>query len=102
MDKNVIKFDDNEIGEGKFHHYKSLILINFLYIYINEIVICKKFPFSKQDFKYFTGYTDHKKLDLYVHYFQNVKDVLIKLNIHFMIEEKVFDKLWKFWKKLAT
>ena len=33
MDQNIIKFDDTEIEERKFHHYKSPISINDIYIY---------------------------------------------------------------------
>ena len=29
---------------------------------INEIVISNKIPFGKQDFKYFIGYKDNKKI----------------------------------------
>ena len=57
MDKKIIKFDDTEIEEYKFHQYKSHISIND--IYINETVVPNKFPFGKQDFKYFIGYKDN-------------------------------------------
>ena len=68
MGKNIIKFDDTEIEEYKFHQYKSPILIKD--IDINERVLSNKFPFGKQDFEYFIGYKDNKKLDLYVYSFQ--------------------------------
>ena len=68
MDKNIIKFDDTEIEEYKFHQYKSPISIKD--IDINERVLSNKFPFGKQDFEYFIGYKDNKKLDLYVYSFQ--------------------------------
>ena len=68
MGKNIIKFDDTEIEEYKFHQYKSPILIKD--IDINERVLSNKFPFGKQDFEYFIGYKDNKKLDLYVCSFQ--------------------------------
>ena len=45
MDKKIIKFDDTEIDEYKFHQYKSPILIND--VDINEIVVSNKFPFGK-------------------------------------------------------
>ena len=28
---------------------------------INKIIVCNKLPLGKQDFRYFTGYKDHKK-----------------------------------------
>ena len=67
IQKNI-KFDDNEIEKDKFHQHKSAILINK--IDINEIVVSNKVTVGKQDFKYFIGYTDAKKLDLYSYFFQ--------------------------------
>ena len=32
---------------------------------INKIVVPNKIPLAKQEFKYFIGYKDAKKLDLY-------------------------------------
>ena len=29
---------------------------------VNEIGVCNKFPFDKQDFKYFIGYKDNKEV----------------------------------------
>ena len=60
MDKKIIKFSDTEIEEYVFHQDKSSILIND--IDINEIVVSNKFPFGKQDFKYFIGYKDSVKI----------------------------------------
>ena len=51
IDKRIIKFDDTEIEEYKFHQYKSPISIDD--IDINEIVVSNKFAFGKQGFKYF-------------------------------------------------
>ena len=68
MGKNIVKFDDTEIEKYKFHQYKSPILIKD--IDINERVLSNKFTFGKQDFEYFIGYKDNKKLDLYVYSFQ--------------------------------
>ena len=48
MNKKIIKFDDTEIKEYKFHQYKSPISIKD--IDINEIVVPNKFSFGKQDF----------------------------------------------------
>ena len=53
MDTKIIKFDDTEIEEYEFHQYKSSILIKD--IGNNEIVVSNKFPFDKQDLKYFIG-----------------------------------------------
>ena len=58
MDKKIIKFHDTEIQKYKFHQYKIPILINN--IDINKIVVSNKFPFDKQDFKYFIGYKNNK------------------------------------------
>ena len=63
-----IKFDDNEIEKDKFHQHKSPILINK--IDINKIVVSNKVTVGKQDLKYFIGYKDAKKLDLYSYFFQ--------------------------------
>ena len=51
MHKKVIKFGDTEIEEFGLHQYKSPILIN--YINVNKMVVSNKFPFGKQNFKYF-------------------------------------------------
>ena len=59
MDKNIIKFDDTEIEEYKFHQNKSPILI--IDIDVNKIVVSNKLPFGKQDFKYFIGDKDSLK-----------------------------------------
>ena len=47
-----------------------------------KLVVSNKLSFGEQFFKYLVGYKDNKKLDLYAYYFQNIKDILIKLNIH--------------------
>ena len=60
MDKKVIKFDDTESEEYKFYLQKSPIVIND--IDINETVVSNKFPFGKQDFKYFIVYKDNKEI----------------------------------------
>ena len=57
MDEKKIKFDDTEIEEFEFHQYKSPISINDMDI--NEIVVPNKFPFGKQDCRYFIGYKDN-------------------------------------------
>ena len=66
--------------EYKFHQYESPILIND--IDNDETVVSNKFPFGKQDFKYFIGYKDDKKLDLYAYYiWLYIQDILINLNV---------------------
>ena len=58
IDKNIIKFDDTEIKEYKFHQIESPLSIND--IDINKIVVSNKVLFGKEDFKYFIGYKDPK------------------------------------------
>ena len=60
MDKKIIKLDDSEIEEYEIHQHKSPILIND--IDINKILVSNMVPFGKQDFKYFNGYKDNKKI----------------------------------------
>ena len=60
MDNKIIKFYDTEIEEYKFHQNKMPISIKD--IDINKIVLSDKFPFGKQDFKYFIGYKDSEKI----------------------------------------
>ena len=50
MDTKIVKFDDTEIEEYEFHQD----------IDNNEIVVSNKFPFDKQDLKYFIGQEDNK------------------------------------------
>ena len=37
---------------------------------IKKMVVSNKFPFGKQDFKYFIDYKDNKKIKLYAYSFQ--------------------------------
>ena len=60
MDKKIIKFDDTESEEYEFHQYKSPTSTND--IDINQIVVSHKFPFGKQNFKYFVGYKNNKEI----------------------------------------
>ena len=62
--KKIIKFNDTENREYKFHQYKSPISINF--IDISKKVLSNKFPFGKQDVKYLFGYKDNKDRPLYI------------------------------------
>ena len=68
MDKKIIKFDDTEIEIHKFHQYERPISIDN--INANKIIVSNKISFGKNDFKYFIGYKDAKKLDLYAYSFQ--------------------------------
>ena len=60
MDKKIIKYDDTEIEEYKFHQNKSPVLKND--IDINKIIVSNKCPFGKEGFKYFIGYKDPEKI----------------------------------------
>ena len=60
MDKKIIKFDDTEIEEYKYHQHKSFILISNTDII--EIVVSNKFPLGKKKIKYFIGYKDNTKI----------------------------------------
>ena len=60
MHKKITKFDDPETEEYKFHQHKSPISISN--IDINKLVVANKFLFDKQNFKYFIGYKDNKKI----------------------------------------
>ena len=64
MDK---KIDDTETEKYKFHQYKRPISIDN--IDFNKIVVSNKTSFDKKDFKYFIGYKDPKKLDVYAYFF---------------------------------
>ena len=89
----------------KFHQYKSPILINN--IDINEVVVSKKFPFGKQDFKYFIGYNDNKEIrplciffpemSIYKRYSDKTKCMCFMIK-----DEKVFDKYMTFWEKVTS
>ena len=105
MDKKIIKYGDTEIEEYEFHQYKSPISIND--IDINEIVVSNKFPFGKQDFKYFIGYKNNKEfrafciffpeMSIYKRYFDKTKCM------YFMIkDEKNFDKYMTIWEKVSN
>ena len=59
MDNYITKLDDTEIEEYKFHQYKSPVSINNLGF--NKILI-SRFPFGKQDLKYFIGCKDNKEI----------------------------------------
>ena len=80
--KKIIKFDDTEIAEYEFHKCKRPVSINDMEI--NKIVVSNKIPFGKQDFKYFIGYKDDKKLYLYaysIHKWVYIEQNFVKLNV---------------------
>ena len=60
MDKKIMKFVDTEIEKNKFLQQNSPILLNEQDI--NGIVVFNKLLFSKQDFRYFIGFKDDKKI----------------------------------------
>ena len=60
-----MQFDDTETKRQKFYQHKSPILISN--IDVNKIVVSNKFPFSKQDFKYFSRYKDANKNKTFMH-----------------------------------
>ena len=64
MDK---KYDDTEIEKYKFYQRKTLISIDN--IDINKTAVSNKVSFGKKNSKYFMGYKDAKKLDLYAYFF---------------------------------
>ena len=67
MDKNIVKFEETEIEEFKFHQYKSPILIND--IDINEIIVSNEFPFDNKILNILLVTKIIKKLDLYAYSF---------------------------------
>ena len=100
-----MKFDDTEIEEYEFHQHESPISIND--IDINEIVVSNKLSFGKQDFKYFIGSKDNKKIrplwifftemSIYKRYFDKTKCMYFVIK-----DEKIFYKYIKIWKKVSN
>ena len=84
MDKKSIKFDDTETEEYEFHQHESPISISDTDIH--EIAVSNKLPFGQQDFKYFIGYKDNKKLDHYEYSFQKINTLK---------REIVYEKLFR-------
>ena len=105
MDKYIIKFDDTEIEEYKFHQPKSPISIND--IVISKIIVSNKLFFSKQDFKYFIGYKDAKKIrSLFLFYPKmsiNKKDFDKTICMYFLKkDENFFYKYNEIWEKVSN
>ena len=67
MDKKIIKFPETEVKKNKFYQNKSPILMND--IDINRIVVSNKLPLGKQDFRYFIGYKNDKRIRLLCEFF---------------------------------
>ena len=104
MDKNIIKINGTEIEEYKFHQYRSPILINNKDI--NKIVVSNKFPFSKQDFKYFIAYKDNKEIRSLCILFPEMsiyKRYSDKSKCMYFItkDEKMFDKYMRIREKVC-
>ena len=106
MDKKIIKLDDIEIEKYKFHQYKSPISIDNI-IVSNKIVVSKKISFGKNDFIYFIGYKDAKKIRplciflpkmiAYRRDFGNTKC------ISFLIKDKnLLEKYNEIWKNVSS
>ena len=71
---------------------------------INKIVVSNKIPFGKQDFKYFIGYKDDKKLYLYaysIHKWVYIEQNFVKLNVCIFRLKKCLKNVMKFGKKSA-
>ena len=66
--EKIITFADIEIQKQKFHQHNGPISIKN--IDINKIVVSNKVSFGKKGFKYFIGYKDTKKLNLYAYFSQ--------------------------------
>ena len=74
-------------------------------IYINEIVVRNKLPFGKQDFKYFIGCKDNKKIRSLCLFFPKMSTYrsFDKYSKYFMIkEEKFLINITKFGKKVSN
>ena len=56
--------------KSKFHQHKEPISIKN--IDINKIVVSNRVSFGKKAFKYFIGYKDAKKLELYIYFSQKL------------------------------
>ena len=66
MEETIIKFGDIEIQKQNFHQHKRPIPIK-KNVDINKIVVSTKVSFVKETFKYFIGYKDSRKINLYVY-----------------------------------
>ena len=74
---------------------------------INKIVVSNKFPFAKQDFKYFIGYKDNKdirplcifflEMSIYKRYSNKTKCMYFMIN-----DENNFVKYMTIWEKVSN
>ena len=104
MIKNI-KCDDTDIEKYRFHQYKSSILIDN--IDINKIVVSNKISFGKNNFKYFIGYKDAKKLRPLCTFLPKIRayrtDFVKNKCMSFLIKgEKLLEKCNKIWKKISN
>ena len=93
------------IEEYEFHQYKSPISIND--IDINKIVVSNKFPFGKQDFKYFTSFKHDKKIGTLCIFFPNMSAYRIDFDeteyMSFLMKDEVFlEKYNEIWGKVSS
>ena len=100
MDRKIIKFDDNEIEKYKLHQHKIPTSINSTDFH--KIVVSNEISFGKRDFKFFIGYKDVKKLDLYVysvHKWVHIEEILM----HVLIKNyKLLEKYNTIWEKVSN
>ena len=68
MEKTIIKFEDIEIEEQKFHQYQRSIPIKK--IDINNIVVSNKTSVGKKVLNVSLAIKMLKKLDVYAYFFQ--------------------------------
>ena len=82
-EKNNYKLWWHGNQKGKtFTNIKALFLIEK--IDIDKTVVSNKVSLGIKGFKYFTGYKDTKKLDLYAYFFQkwvHIEEILMKQNM---------------------
>ena len=81
MEEKIIKFGDIELKKQKFHQHKSHISIRNMDF--DYILVLKRFLLVKKGFKYFIGYKNAEKVDLYVYISKkwvHMKETLMKQN----------------------
>ena len=64
-EKTFTRLGDIEIQKQKIHQHKGPISLKN--ISINKIVVSNKACFGKKGFKYFIGYTDAKKRQIFMY-----------------------------------
>ena len=68
IEKIITTFGDIEIKKQKFYQHNRPISIKN--IDINKLVVSNKVSLIKKGFKYFIGYKNAKKINLYVYFCQ--------------------------------